>query len=377
MFIPWMKAPPEACADIALLLANRTGVSKVVLVSDCDKSADVITSCLNSEGIEVQRMGGGISSDMDRSPENVREFISAWRVLTNCRWSVTNAISSTVLDASRALGNEVWTFGEPKARIKNSCDLFRRFGFDWLVAQLPDQAFEHARSVEGINFAKEFGTRLICYSLYGTSPLYSQGILQNIVLAESHYPGWKVVVFHDHTVPPEDLLKIRHAGGHLVHVRESYPMMTHRFLPAADPNVERILVRDADSRICEREAAAVQAWLDSDAPLHVMRDHPYHSKPVMGGMWGCKGGLLPHLATHLSTFPFKGCYGDDQRFLAKFVWEPFHDQALVHDSHGTGPGNSLPFPLPRGNRRFVGQRIGPDEAPLGNDEALLRDLPAM
>ena len=366
------KTSPEACVDLALTLAGRTGVSKVVLAANCDASAAIIADRLTKEGIEVQHLAGGMASDMDRTPGNVRDFVSAWHVLTNCRWAVSSALWSTVLDASRALGNEVWTFADAKTRPNHSCDLFGRFGFDWLVADLPCPS---ARSIETISFAEEFGTRLICYSLYGNSPLYARGMVQNIALAARHYPGWKVIVFHDHTVPIEVLAEIYRAGGELVQLNDPFPMITHRFLPAADPRVERFLVRDADSRICDREAAAVQAWIDSDLPLHIMRDHPCHLAPVMGGMWGCKGGLLPDLTTQLATFPFKGCYGDDQRFLAEFLWEPFHDKALIHDSHESGPGDSVPFPLPRNGRRFVGQRIGPDDLPLGDDESRLRDIP--
>ena len=29
-------------------------------------------------------------------------------------------------------------------------------------------------------------------------------------------------------------------------------------------------------------------WVDSGKLVHVMRDHPYHTEPIMGGMWGCK-----------------------------------------------------------------------------------------
>ena len=46
--------------------------------------------------------------------------------------------------------------------------------------------------------------------------------------------------------------------------------------------------RDLDSRVTEREAAAVHEWLKSNKTLHSMRDHPWHTVPIMGGGWGSK-----------------------------------------------------------------------------------------
>lgn len=42
--------------------------------------------------------------------------------------------------------------------------------------------------------------------------------------------------------------------------------------------------RDADSRIIPREEAAVREWLTTDRIFHVMRDHPYHCTPILGGI---------------------------------------------------------------------------------------------
>ena len=40
--------------------------------------------------------------------------------------------------------------------------------------------------------------------------------------------------------------------------------------------------RDLDSRISSREVAAVNEWLRTDEPLHVMRDHPGHKASIYG-----------------------------------------------------------------------------------------------
>ena len=62
--------------------------------------------------------------------------------------------------------------------------------------------------------------------------------------------------------------------------------MFWRFQPLADPTVEIFGSRDADSFLSEREEAAVSAWLRSGEQFHIMRDGPFHSIPVLGGLWG-------------------------------------------------------------------------------------------
>jgi len=49
-----------------------------------------------------------------------------------------------------------------------------------------------------------------------------------------------------------------------------------RFLPLLDPTVDRVMSRDTDGVVLDREAEAVKEWLNSSAVFHVMRDHPWH-----------------------------------------------------------------------------------------------------
>ena len=51
-----------------------------------------------------------------------------------------------------------------------------------------------------------------------------------------------------------------------------------------------MLSRDLDSRLSAREEAATREWLRSGLAVHAMRDHPLHTQPLMGGMWGARLG---------------------------------------------------------------------------------------
>ena len=61
-----------------------------------------------------------------------------------------------------------------------------------------------------------------------------------------------------------------------------------RFLPTLDPQVEIFMSRDLDSPIKPREVEAVEEWVKSEKALHVMRDHPAHGVPMLGGLWGAR-----------------------------------------------------------------------------------------
>ena len=64
----------------------------------------------------------------------------------------------------------------------------------------------------------------------------------------------------------------------------AFNKMNWRYLPMLDQHVDRMLARDTDSEINSREAAAVHEWLESNYTFHVMRDHPDHKLPIMGGI---------------------------------------------------------------------------------------------
>ena len=61
-------------------------------------------------------------------------------------------------------------------------------------------------------------------------------------------------------------------------------LIYRRFMVADDPLVDRFMIRDIDSRLGPRDAAAVQEWIASRYSVHSMRDHPMHGTEMMGGI---------------------------------------------------------------------------------------------
>jgi len=76
-----------------------------------------------------------------------------------------------------------------------------------------------------------------------------------------------------------------------------------RLLAANDQHVHYFLVRNADTRLSEREAAGVRDWLSVDekngaqsAIIHCIRDHPKHAEQaIVDGLWGGRPRALHQL----------------------------------------------------------------------------------
>lgn len=121
---------------------------------------------------------------------------------------------------------------------------------------------------------------MISLGLYGNSSKYVVGALRNLELQPQVYPGWRVRIYHDESVGPEHLEMLRKEGAELVlenEVKGGIAGMFTRFFVAADPSVDRFVVRDADSRLSLREKMAVNEWIASGKKMHNIKDHPSHA----------------------------------------------------------------------------------------------------
>ena len=144
--------------------------------------------------------------------------------------------------------------------------------------------------------------------------------------------------------PQLDLCNVRSLPGTPVEDASSMFAMNWRFFPTLDPQVDILLSRDLDSRISQREVDAVTEWLESEKPVHVMRDHPGHDTPMLGGMWGTRldqaGNSLRlkwakswiQILLDQQTFAGRTQRGYDQDILARYIWPWVRPISLQHDS---------------------------------------------
>ena len=132
-----------------------------------------------------------------------------------------------------------------------------------------------------------------------------------------------------------------------------------RFLPLADPHVERFVARDIDSRLTERDQATVFAWVNSGKKFHVVRDHPSHSNfPMSGGMWGAVRGALPNVAALIKGGGAADAYLADMNFLTRSVWPIAKQSLLQHDAFSCQTGGSYGKGEPIPHFRDGGEHLG-------------------
>jgi hypothetical protein len=200
---------------------------------------------------------------------------------------------------------------------------------------------------------------VVAYSLWGDHPMYWVGALRNIELANKFYPGFISRFYIDKNSRPDliDSIKGENVEVVLVDSKDSFHGMFWRFWASEDPEVDIFLSRDCDSRISEREVSAVNEWLNSDKDFHIMRDHPYHTVSILGGMWGCRNGLLRNIKIikqieNWNKFSQKGV---DQDFLGQVIYPYVYNKSIEHSEFGLKFGGEIkPFPTERQNYEFVG-----------------------
>lgn len=204
------------------------------------------------------------------------------------------------------------------------------------------------------------GRGVISFSLFGAGPRYLRGALRNALLVEDIYPGWCCRFHVDGSVPLELVEALASLGAELVRERDGAQLqekLAWRFKAAEDPAVERFLIRDVDSVIGLREAAAVQLWIDSGRAFHVMRDWWSHTDPILAGMWGGVGGALPGVFGRACAYrpAVMTTPNVDQWFLRDEVWPLIRKHVLAHDRCFRAL-DAAPFPgEPPARNAHVGQ----------------------
>ena len=194
--------------------------------------------------------------------------------------------------------------------------------------------------------------KVISFSLWGNKPMYTVGAVRNAELAKKLYTDWEVRFYCGSSVPQETIDALRIKGAVVVLMQEpgDWRGMFWRFLPASELDVEAMISRDTDSRLSSREAAAVEAWLTSGKSFHIMRDHPAHGVPMLGGMWGVRGGKIKNIGEAIQRYSGGDFWQVDQNFLKQVVYPMTVDDSCIHDEFF----ERKKFPTARLNHEFVG-----------------------
>ncbi|MEW9586323.1 hypothetical protein [Paraburkholderia sp. DGU8] len=226
--------------------------------------------------------------------------------------------------------------------------------------------FEHDTLAAPLALAPSAKTRthnLIAFSLFGASSKYCETAVLNAIEQPRIYPHWTCRFYVDETVPVGVVERLRRAGAELVHVHgaiRQWPGQLWRFSAYDTPGLHRVIFRDADSVISQREADAVAEWVASNLRFHHMRDSATHTELLLAGMWGVSAGALPPMRQLVERFmsrPLHSTHFADQYFLREFVW-PYARQSLQQHDSVFGFMDARPFPSGAATQPHVGYSEG-------------------
>lgn len=200
--------------------------------------------------------------------------------------------------------------------------------------------------------------KIISFSLWGYDPKYCIGAIKNTEIAKSVYPDWVCRFYYGRKTDQNCINQLLNKGNtELISVNEDgdWNGMFWRFF-AGDSN-DVVIFRDTDSRLNYREKEAVDDWLNSNYDFHVMRDHPWHQTEILGGMWGCRNGILKGISNMIDKYQKGNFYQVDQNFLRSHVHPLTFNNCKIHDEFF----NINHFPSKRKGREFVGQPFNADD----------------
>ena len=201
--------------------------------------------------------------------------------------------------------------------------------------------------------------KLIAFSLWGNNPKYCIGAIKNAELQKKYYSDW-ICKFYIHKDVPINyiiqLKKIDNVEIVIYHSNADWKSATERFCAIDEENISHVIFRDTDSRLNQREADAVNEWINEDTAIHIMKDHPYHgSFPILAGMWGINKNKFPYnmreTLNSYAKYDVQEQYHYDQIFLASYIWPNFNKDVTIHDEFFT----KNKFPTERIKDQFVGQ----------------------
>jgi hypothetical protein len=201
---------------------------------------------------------------------------------------------------------------------------------------------------------------IFSFSLYGNERKYTEGLLENIKLINHNYPLWHIWVYLGDDVRPETkALYSPYFNVTLIEINVSGLLTKFfRYFPIDSPDVDICIVRDADSRVNDRDNICIKDFIDSDKLFHIIRDHPNHRHLIMAGMWGIKKGCLTESINGLFSIWKQSNtidFWSDTKFLVDYIYPRIKNKCLIHDDLNHFNDRALQIPHKMDGIHFIGQ----------------------
>jgi hypothetical protein len=187
-------------------------------------------------------------------------------------------------------------------------------------------------------------------------------MIENLELIREHFPTWKTFVYIGNDVPIHIIERIQQFENTVIKYTNDTGAnnMIHRFYAIDEPDVQRMVVRDADSRVHERDRWAIRRWIESGKGSHIIRDHRYHTTYIMGGVFGIQKGTLRFPVSRLFEHyrhRHRNQHGYDQFFLKDVIYPLIKENAIIFGEIRYPGENPEVIPFPIQNGEFIGQVV--------------------
>lgn len=170
--------------------------------------------------------------------------------------------------------------------------------------------------------------KVFSYCIYGDNIKYCLGLIKNLEQVKEYFPDFEVFIAVGNDVPifyvniyksfnNVTITNYNYSGNHL---------MVYRYYPIDHTDVDTVIIRDADSRFTKRDLYYINKFLNQDVyKIYTIRDHHYHTTPIMGGQWGIKNiqslkKIRIQEKYEQEYFEKADKYGNDQKFLIELLY---------------------------------------------------------
>jgi plasmid replication initiation protein len=205
--------------------------------------------------------------------------------------------------------------------------------------------------------------KIISFSLWGDNKIYHDGVYYNYNIIQEILPDYKMRVYVDGDLKSK--IDFGNLNIELIFQKSLTPYhgMYWRFFACEDCDIA--LIRDLDSRISLREVALIREWETSRKSFHIIRDHPLHKMPIMGGCWGCRNSLK-NIRELVNLYGIFENYNDDQIFLQKYIFPIMENDCIEHVSNDIS-FTKTPIKIKKSiDGSFIGERIKDKDTPCND-----------
>lgn len=194
----------------------------------------------------------------------------------------------------------------------------------------------------------------ISYSLFGDNPRYYKTALKCLKDADKFFRDWNLVFYVDEKVPKHAIKQLQ-SKSKVIFATPNFGMngMLWRYQAIFLNDAERVIFRDADSRLLKRDSEAVREWIDSQKIFHILRDHPLHQYRILGGMFGLT--VTEEIKVQAKKLVSDECnYGEDIKKVESVFYDSYVNNSLIHASFHKFEKHAINFPK-KWSWKFVGE----------------------